>query len=650
MSVVSSVDSDRHLHHIPALDGLRAIAVLSVIGYHFGMPGLDGGFLGVDLFFVLSGFLITHGLLAEHDRTGTISLRGFWARRVRRLTPAILLMVMVVTIWGASTLDRFALRTLRDDIFATLGYVANWRFILSDQSYFAAYGDASPLRHMWSLAIEEQFYLVWPLLVLGALALTRGRRHALVALSTAMIAVSTALMIMLHDANNPSRAYYGTDTRLAQLVIGALVAVAHLHEPVARARRRTPLHSVTGSAALVVIVVAFAVVDDTDAYMYRGGFLAFSLLTVVLIWAVLGSPNSILGNALSLRPVVRIGLISYGLYVWHWPMQIMLSPDATALDGLALGMLRLGATFAAAIVSFMLVEQPVRRMQGWASTLRGGRALLALPMTMIAVLCTVVVTTNTSSALPDYLNTTTAEVIDSGTVPQETSTDALQIVLTGDSLAHSLTRAMEAQTSALGVSFASRSLPGCSMTRGFPVDGNGVPFKEGDACAPVHEEFIRVTATSYVSRATVWIASWDAYDRLVDGVSYRVGTDEWWTKMTELVDETADVLASQGAHLFFVSLAPVAADNETEHKDTAFDERIATYNQLLRDYALNNPDRATFIDLAARVCPSRLTSSCPAVVEGIALRPKDGVHFDGAGARWASRIILNEVTTYFDWR
>ncbi|MEN9792036.1 MAG: hypothetical protein RL330_114 [Actinomycetota bacterium] len=649
MASVAADNLPRADAHIPALDGLRAVAVLSVIGYHFGMPGLGGGFLGVDLFFVLSGFLITRLLVSEHDRTGTISLRGFWSRRVRRLTPAILLVLVTVAVWGTLTLDRFALRTLRDDMLSTLGYMANWRFILADQSYFAAYGEVSPLRHMWSLAIEEQFYLVWPLIVVGVLTVVRGRRAPLIALATAIIAGSTTLMWLLHDADDPSRAYYGTDSRLAQLVVGALLAVVLLRRRTVIPPRGARGRSLVGFIALTAIVAAFFVVEDGDAFMYRGGFLAFSVLVALLLWAVTTSRGSAIDRMLSWRPAVLVGQVSYGLYLWHWPVQIMLSPDATGLEGPLLASLRLVTTFGAAALSYLVIEQPVRRVRGWATSLTGGRAAVAFSVSMAVVLGAVLGTTSRSAPLPEYLDSVTAEVIDSGTPPADGTGQMLQLVLTGDSLAHSLTRAMENQTSNLGITFVSRSLPGCSMTRGLPADGKGVPFEEGLACEVAHEEFIRATATSYPSRAVVWIAAWDAYDRRVDGVHYRVGTDAWRTKMTDLVDETADVLAARGAHLFLVSLAPVALENETDHEDAAFDERVATYNDLLRDYARENPARATFVDLAARVCPD-MPSACRAVVEGIRLRPKDGVHFDGPGARWASRIILDVVTARFDWR
>lgn len=649
MSSVAADNLPRDGGHIAALDGLRAVAVLSVIGYHFGMPGLGGGFLGVDLFFVLSGFLITRLLVGEHDRTRTISLRAFWARRIRRLTPAILLVLVTVAVWGTVTLDRFALRTLRDDMLATLGYMANWRYILADQSYFAAYGDASPLRHMWSLAIEEQFYMVWPLIVLGVLTLARGRRGPLIALTTTMIAGSTVLMWTLHEADDPSRAYYGTDTRLAQLAVGALLAVTLLPRRGAVPVRGARGWSWVGFMPLTAIVAAFFLVEDGDVLMYRGGFLVFSVLVALLLWAVTRAPGSPLDRMLAWRPAVLVGQVSYGLYLWHWPVQIMLSPDATGLEGPALAALRLLTTFVVAIASYLLVEQPVRRGTRWAASLSGGRATMAFSVSMAVVLGAVLGTTSRSAPLPEYLASATAEVIDSGTPPADGTDGTVQLVLTGDSLAHSLTRAMENQTSTLGITFVSRSLPGCSMTRGLPVDGKGVPFEEGLACEVAHEEFIRVTATSYPSRAVVWIAAWDAYDRRVDGVDYVVGTDAWHTKMTDLIDETADVLASHGAHLFLVSLAPVAPDNETDHEDIAFDSRVATYNGLLRDYARANPERATFIDLAARVCPD-MPRACRSVVEGIRLRPKDGVHFDGPGARWASRIILDVVAARFDWR
>ncbi|HLZ37365.1 MAG TPA: acyltransferase, partial [Mycobacteriales bacterium] len=201
-----------------ALDGVRGLAVLAVLFFHAGMPWAHGGFLGVDTFFVLSGYLITVLLLREWRETGGVSLRRFWARRARRLLPALLLVLAALAAYAA-TLPTEVRPRLRGDALATLGYVANWRFIFSGQSYFDQFSQPSPLRHMWSLAIEEQFYLVWPLVVFACLRLGRGRRRILVGVAAAGVVVSTLVMAALYDSTDPSRAYYGTDSRMHTILI-----------------------------------------------------------------------------------------------------------------------------------------------------------------------------------------------------------------------------------------------------------------------------------------------------------------------------------------------------------------------------------------------------------------------------------------------
>lgn len=206
--------------HIPALDGLRAVAVLSVVGYHYGMFGLSGGFLGVDLFFVLSGFLITSLLIAEADSTGRVNLKAFWVRRFKRLMPAAIVTITAVAVWAAFEVDAMQLSSIRADLLATLGYVANWRFIYSGQSYFEQFSLASPVRHAWSLAIEEQFYVVWPVLFA---VIYKWRRKLILAGVAAIAAIASAIwMAAIFDPDNISRVYYGTDTRASHLFFSSL--------------------------------------------------------------------------------------------------------------------------------------------------------------------------------------------------------------------------------------------------------------------------------------------------------------------------------------------------------------------------------------------------------------------------------------------
>ena len=234
---------EARLAYMPALDGIRALAVAAVLLYHGEVSWAQGGYLGVDAFFVLSGFLITSLLLAEWRGEGRIALSAFWARRARRLLPALFLVLAGVAVYGAVVAAPVELDQLRRDGLSALGYVANWGQIFSHQSYFQSFAAPSPLRHTWSLAIEEQFYLVWPLLVAGVLRWRRGSFRSLTMITGALLVASATWMVLLYTPGaDPTRVYYGTDTRAQSLLMGALLALV-------LARRRRPM----GDAATRVL-------------------------------------------------------------------------------------------------------------------------------------------------------------------------------------------------------------------------------------------------------------------------------------------------------------------------------------------------------------------------------------------------------------
>src|SRR6476469_2449943 len=261
------------LAHQPALDGIRAFAVIAVILFHAGNTFAPGGFIGVDMFLVLSGFLITTLLLRELASTGRVAVKEFWMRRARRLLPALILVLVAVACFGAFVATDDEALGLRGDLLGSLFYVQNWRFVVSGASYFTQFGSPSPLRHMWSLAIEEQWYLVWPLMLFGIMALTRRNLRAVVAIILGLAAGSALLMAALyHQGGDSSRAYYGTDTRAQALLVGAALAVLFTMRSVPRSR-------VAGAALQVCglvggIFLTWVVVEQTERWttLYRGGF------------------------------------------------------------------------------------------------------------------------------------------------------------------------------------------------------------------------------------------------------------------------------------------------------------------------------------------------------------------------------------------
>jgi peptidoglycan/LPS O-acetylase OafA/YrhL len=380
----------RVLPYAPGLDGVRALAVAAVLLYHARVAWAPGGFLGVDVFFVLSGYLITSLLLAEHRRSGRIDLRRFWIGRARRLLPAAVLVICVCLAVGAVFL-RGDLSTLRADSLASLLYVNNWHQVLASHSYFAAFGRPSLLQHYWSLSVEEQFYVVWPVLMTVGFALGRSRRW-LASLVLTAGAASVALMVVLyHPGLDPSRVYYGTDTRAAALMIGTLLAFAWpLGRMTARAGRLagTVLDGVglAGLAGLVVLVVSW---HDYDPFLYRGGFIVAALAAAAVIAAAV-HPASRIGGALGMRPLRWIGQRSYGIYLWHWPVMALMRPRVDVRwPGWILVLTQVAITLVLAALSYRYVEMPIRRggairaLTAWLDRRRPRQRLAAAATTLL---------------------------------------------------------------------------------------------------------------------------------------------------------------------------------------------------------------------------------------------------------------------------
>ena len=352
--------------YLPGLDGIRALAVIGVLLYHGDVGGVRGGFLGVDVFFVLSGFLITSIILEEFSKCGRIDFKQFYLGRARRLLPALVLMLLVVGI-ATAIFYRDAAHQFASDALASIFYVNNWWYIFADQSYFAFTGRPPLLKHLWSLSVEEQFYLIWP--AIAYLCVRKFGRRGVALLAAIVALLSTAWMLYLTIANgypdvaDPSRAYFGTDSHISGLLVGALLATfwrpARLTGAIPNS---TKIFGTTiGVLTFAAIIWVFVDAGEFSPWLYRGGFLAIALVTAVLI-ASSTHPGLPLGRWLGSQPWRYIGQRSYGLYLWHWPIFLVTRPMLdVALDGPALLALRLALTFAIAEASFRFIELPIRR-------------------------------------------------------------------------------------------------------------------------------------------------------------------------------------------------------------------------------------------------------------------------------------------------
>ena len=338
------------MKYVPGLDGLRAVAVISVLVFHAQFAVASGGFLGVSLFFTLSGFLITTLLLDEHESTGTLSLRRFYGRRVRRLLPAayvcLLLVVMATGWWTASQQRR-----LPGDLVASVANVANWRFAFAPTSYQELFlGDPSPVAHFWSLAIEEQIYLVLPVVVY--FALRRGPR-VLAATTGVLLAGSIGATLLTTDRD---LVYNGTHTRAAELLVGVALAQALRRRPLATSGRVQWLPGLVAAGAFLALVAASTI---EQAWIYGGGLVGVAIVSAVLIASVAGGRFP--ARLLEAAPLVAIGKVSYGIYLFHWPVFMLLTPERTGLGRLPLFALQCAVTAVLTVASYQLIEQPVRR-------------------------------------------------------------------------------------------------------------------------------------------------------------------------------------------------------------------------------------------------------------------------------------------------
>ncbi|MEI7520478.1 MAG: acyltransferase family protein, partial [Thermoleophilia bacterium] len=368
---------------MPGIDGLRALAVAGVVMFHLPAVGLVGGYLGVDLFLVISGYLITALLVAEADGTGRIHLGAFWMRRIRRLVPALVVMLAGVVVWMA-VVDWSLVRRTRTMFAASLGYAANWYEAAVHFDPADPLGRSGVLEHMWSLALEEQFYLVWPLVLAGAIVLVGIRRGALLGGVVLGAAGSCVLAwALFNSGGDVTRIYYGTDTRAVALLVGIALAVAL---PPARVVAWRPGRAnwlaleVAGVAALVAIVGVGMSLSQSGGALYRGGFLIVALMAGALLMAT-ANPSTSTGRLFALAPLVWIGARSYGIYLWHLPVIVLLSPDhGFGVSGWWLAGLQVGVTVAVAALSYRYVEMPIRRrgFRVFVPAGRGARSVVAI--------------------------------------------------------------------------------------------------------------------------------------------------------------------------------------------------------------------------------------------------------------------------------
>ncbi|MDQ6697800.1 MAG: acyltransferase [Actinomycetota bacterium] len=664
-----------------SLDGLRALAVLAIIGYHFDFSWIPGAYLSVDLFFIVSGFLITSLLIFEWRRRDRIALRTFWSRRIRRLLPALLLTLVVVAIFSRRELDPWSWRGVRNDGLASLFYVANWRFIADKQGYFGVFAAPSPLRHMWTLAIEEQFYIVWPIVVMIAMRLGRGSLRVLAGVCVVGIAASVAVMAYTYGPGDPLRAYYGTDARAHTILTGALLAIVlATWPPGAVAARRL---AACGLGAFLVMLFAWHTATGTSPRYYKGGSFAYALLCSLVIIAAM--QPGLLRRALAFEPLAWIGRLSYGIYLFHWPIIVWLVPTRVHIDGLALDGVRLGLTFALAITSFYLIELPIRERrlptivqrlirtdrQRQPRFARDATRWLAFPATCLTI-AVVLVSATGATPPPSYLvgerpkignfiwgygdplfcgtprPSETKEAVDTarrlGAPNLQGSAAGLRVLLVGDSTACSFFPGMAAVGREVGADVEQASVFGCGVASGeITTTRNEQITPHTDRCAPMVQQAIDPALRELKPNVVVWMSLWEKSDLLLHGKTLVSGTPAGDAEMLRRMGAALDRLTAGGAKVVMVTLAapaPNDAQGASNTSNNIDDASYARLDRIERRFAALHRDKVTLVDLARRVCPSG--PPCAAEVDGVRLRP-DGRHFTPEAAAIEARWLLPKL-------
>ena len=688
---------------VPALDGLRAIAVFGVMLFHGGAPGVGGGFLGVNVFFVLSGFLITSLLLGEWTTRLTIRLGEFWARRARRLLPALLVLLVGVAVYAKVFASPGQFPNLRLDTLSSLFYVANWHFIFAGTSYFDQ-TVTSPLAHMWSLAIEEQFYIVWPPVVLVLLRLGAKLRPSRRLWPVLGVAVAGALgsavwmrYLFLHGASI-TRLYEGTDTRSQDILVGAVLATAmamwararpalearavpegrsvgrfdRVHPAVGTTgavaprphrrdlhRRRGPslkpiaaweigspalrgFLQVIGFAALATGAYLWSRITGPSGWLFEGGFFAFAILVALVIFCVVTAQAAPLSRALGNRVFRYLGKISYGTYLWHYPLFALFSAERVHLYGLPLLAVRIGATLLVATGSYYLVEQPIRR--GRVRSFTEWRAWLLTSFAFLGVVSVTVATT---------LPTAAGAAGTIRVVGTQYTGPPVRVAIFGDSVAWRMSVAMQESQpgSAYDVNIENDAIVGCGLLRSTSYVAHGVPDPVNPACntgSPASQQWPalwKADLAQFDPNVIVVLAGrWELLNLEIGGQWLHIGEPVFDADLKRSLEQAVQVGTSSGA-LMVLMTAPCFDSGEQPNGEPWPEDspaRLALYNQMVRQVAAEHPTNVQLEDFSAQLCPGgHFTTS----FAGVQIRDGDGVHVvpDAAAGQWLDARVLPDA-------
>jgi len=639
-----------------------------VLVEHGGISGIGGGFIGVDIFFVLSGFLITSLLLDELGRSGRIDLLGFWIRRARRLLPALVLMVLTVGLARDHLLPQEAVTGLRNDAFAAFLWAANWRFIAQKTDYFTQGAPPSPLQHTWSLGVEEQYYFVWPLLLITVallLAVRARRRRSRATVGSVRVVVfvlatlgalgSAAGAIVLASNASRDRVYFGTDTRAQALLMGAAASAFLIRDWSSLNRGWCLIRSRWGRRiARVLPVIGLAALAAAAHYAtgsgreFRDGLLGAVAIAGVLVIAPMAlDQRGAVARVLAWRPLVWLGAVSYGVYLWHWPIFMTLNGERTGWSGFPLFAVRCSTTVAVATLSWWLIERPIRRWRPVGVPLlplAGATVATAAAVTVLVVPVGAAPGAALENSLPPGVSSVAAVSPSppAGSRPvqavaQRDPARPFTVSVFGDSIAWTL---MHYLPTTPGFTFIDHTMIGCSLVRGGPYRYLGQTLDEKPECDSWPSRWSAEIAQDRPDVVLLIVGRWETVDRVNEGRWTHIGDPGFDAYLVGELQRALDVLGSTGVR---VVVATVPYSRRGEKPDGSLypedqPERVNQWNVLLRRTIGQRPNTGV-LDLNRRLCPNGVYTG---KVDGIQVR-SDGVHLTPEGVKWLTPWLEESV-------
>jgi peptidoglycan/LPS O-acetylase OafA/YrhL len=641
---------------ISALDGLRAVSLLILMGYHFGVGWLQGGFFGLDIFYVLSGYLITGLLLGEYRRRGGVKLSAFWLRRARRLLPALVIVLVVVALMVRFAEPQGLFPDFRISALSALFYFSNWWQIVASSNYFTTVGPVYPLAHTWSLAVEEQFYLVWPLVVVAVMHLSRtfvrGIKVLLI-LSAVGAAASAFEMAHLYGPSaNLTRLYFGTDTHAQSILIGAVLACSMT---LIEMRRGTSgMAPAAASPVLRWFLTALAVAGfagmltltytlvGTSSFDYRGGFALSGLSAAAMIIGAVCVRGGPIARLLSWRPLVWMGTVSYGAYLWHYPVFVFLDFDRTGLFGLPLLAVRFALTFVLAALSYYLVERPVMMGTFW-------RTLKAIPpyvaMTAVTVVVVLVATLAPGVEVPADATTSHAIKAEEQAIQVNNFDGAgnrVRVLIVGDSLSLTVAVGLARYAQDYGVDLGGRSHTGCGVAVALPVNVHGVVGTPFPGCPMWPTWWTQDVKQLHPQVVGLVIGWWETADRMYQGRWQHLGDPAFDAYETAQLEKAVTILSSQGARvaLFAAPYFHSGDQPNGEPWDQDAPERVDRLNQIMASVARRHPGVVSVIPLHKYLDPhGTFTWS----IDGNVVRQPDGIHTTLATGTYLAPLVLPKL-------